>query len=688
MLRILDLKNRDEICMTEKLKKCLDSERNRVLTGFVILVLIFGLVFGMSVAGIFPANSEIDRREITTTDGGTAFLIYENGELLGVDVTGDGEIDDSSDDMSLWGSTKISDTHVGTEMLALDDNGEITFGDDQDISMVYDPEEQSIEWTGGDLDFDGHDIGNIGSIDTEVSISKDQPHVDVTHPDFGAVGDGETDDHQAIMDAIDYAVDNDINVVYFPSRVFGIEQEIYLNAEYNGLSLISDGGVLKVLDEDMYNTIQIVADEEGDVEDITIKGLEFDGNRDGLDNVGNCRGIFAWGDPINRPRRIYLENLRIHNYSGSGINLQSDDSIINNCMSYNNWGHGIGTRYGENVIITNVITHNNGGEGHGRYGIDISDDTENAVLSNFVTHNNENGMKMAGQADILTVTNGYFINNDNVGFRAMSPIKRLIIDNCESRGNGGSGFQFRNDEGGEARVGTISSISDGHDHERDGVYIDDPSDNFGELTFDYIKVRDAGRDGIRAYPDDITIKYLDISGCNERPARFYGDNVKVLGGRAYNNNHEYGYGIMLQYCENFLIKNVYIGDTRDPPTQTHGLTLLGSENVKVINCDFTDAEIPFGLDGLQDSDIVRDCVGFTTEAKGQATITSGSTSVTINHGLDREPSLGDISVTLGSGLGSASYWYIDSVDDSSFEIVVDSDPEQDVDFGWNIDAST
>jgi len=665
------------------LNKYLDSERKRVLSGFVILVISFGLVFGMSVAGIFPANSEIERREITTTDGGTAYLIYEGGELLGVDVTGDGEVDDSTDDMSLWGSTKISDTHVGTEMLALDDNGKITFGDDQEISMVYDPEEQSIEWTGGNLDFDGHDIGNIGTIDTEVSISKDQPHVDVTYPDFGAVGDGETDDHQAIMDAIDYAVENNINTVYFPNKVFAIESNIVLTEEHSGLNLLSDGGVIKVTSNNVYRAIEINPSGGDTIENIRIEGLEMDGNKDELDQERwDTFGIRI----SDGGKNFLLKNLVIYDFSGSGLSVRSTDTIVKNIRSFDNWGHGIGTRNTYNVLISNAITHNNVGTENPRHGagIDVSDGSDDIVVNNFIVYENGFGMKTASGVGNVIITNGYLVNNNGCGFRMSGPLDRLFMDNVESRENGQSGFEFR--YGKEFKIGTISSISDGHTEGDldDGVLIGD-YDEFEELTFDYIKVRDAGRYGLRAYPDDITVKHLDISGSASIPTRFYGDNVNVLGGRVFNNDHSWGPRFD---GDNILIENLYSGDTRDSPQQTNGITFYGTGDRTIINCDFSDADEPFGGDGLSDGDVVRDVVGFTTEAKGQATITSGSTSVTINHGLDREPSLGDISVTLGSDLGSASYWYIDSVDDSSFEIVVDSDPEQGVDFGWNVDVST
>lgn len=49
----------------------------------------------------------------------------------------------------------------------------------------------------------------------------------VTPEMFGAVGDGETDDYEAIQQAIEYAYDNNINAVYFAPKTYYISQTIH-----------------------------------------------------------------------------------------------------------------------------------------------------------------------------------------------------------------------------------------------------------------------------------------------------------------------------------------------------------------------------------------------------------------------------------------------------------------------------
>src|SRR6056297_2698137 len=167
----------------KKIKNWIKKEDNKMLAIFSTLALVFMLVVGMSVSELARQDDD-DRtvKTIETTDGGTADLIYNSkGELEGVDTNSDGEVDSTKDEMTLWGSTKISDSHLGTELLALNDTGEITFGGDQDISLPYNVTSNSIEWTGGDLDFNGKNITGLGSLNAEQIFSNSKSADVIVH---------------------------------------------------------------------------------------------------------------------------------------------------------------------------------------------------------------------------------------------------------------------------------------------------------------------------------------------------------------------------------------------------------------------------------------------------------------------------------------------------------------------------
>lgn len=79
-------------------------------------------------------------------------------------------------------------------------------------------------------------------------------------------------------------------------------------------------------------------------------------------------------------------------------------------------------------------------------------------------------------------------------------------------------------------------------------------------------------------------------------------------------------------------------------------------------------------------------LNYLTENSGTAIIPSGSTSVTVAHGLRQTPSIHNIQVTPTNNLGSASKFWVDTVTSSNFTIHVNTDPGPDTaTFVWSID---
>ena len=87
-----------------------------------------------------------------------------------------------------------------------------------------------------------------------------------------------------------------------------------------------------------------------------------------------------------------------------------------------------------------------------------------------------------------------------------------------------------------------------------------------------------------------------------------------------------------------------------------------------------------------ETSIISANIGFKTENNGSGTIASGTTSVSVDHGLDVTPSISDIMVTLNSDLGAASYFWVSDVTETSFTINTDADPDVGVDFSWKAKA--
>jgi len=88
---------------------------------------------------------------------------------------------------------------------------------------------------------------------------------------------------------------------------------------------------------------------------------------------------------------------------------------------------------------------------------------------------------------------------------------------------------------------------------------------------------------------------------------------------------------------------------------------------------------------LNATSIVRDNFGYKTAASGTTTVTSAATSVTVTHGLARTPAAKDIMVTPTNSTDAAKFWVSD-VGATTFKINVDAAPGgSGATFGWRAD---
>lgn len=86
------------------------------------------------------------------------------------------------------------------------------------------------------------------------------------------------------------------------------------------------------------------------------------------------------------------------------------------------------------------------------------------------------------------------------------------------------------------------------------------------------------------------------------------------------------------------------------------------------------------------STMVRNNVGFITESVGTGTIASGTTSVTVNHGLSYTPAAGEIEVSWTENpTNDPGNWWISNITSTQFTVNVRSDPgASHLDFQWSI----
>ena len=125
-----------------------------------------------------------------------------------------------------------------------------------------------------------------------------------------------------------------------------------------------------------------------------------------------------------------------------------------------------------------------------------------------------------------------------------------------------------------------------------------------------------------------------------------------------------------QYC---LVENNITVDDRDTAVMARGITVYN------ITTGFHSSNMVYGA---WEADIKIAGTVTLTKNSGKATITAGSTSVTVNHGLASKPS--KVQVTPLSDPGA--YWYVTNRTDTSFDIVLSTAPTSDVTFAWQAEV--
>lgn len=207
--------------------------------------------------------------------------------------------------------------------------------------------------------------------------------VAISVKDFGANGDGVTDDGAAIQAAIDASPVG--GTVMFPQGVYLVSSRIKLRAQrtYRGSwpggdNIGVNGSVIKAANGSNFVGGVVVSSEWANNsaygEGLNIFDLGVDGNR--ANNTGSAAGILLMN------QQCLLSNVWVRNCNGDGIawtNIKSDSSVmtvnhvenrVERCHIYNVGGAGIrtidtGGRYTDGFITDTII------RGAGSHGIQI-----------------------------------------------------------------------------------------------------------------------------------------------------------------------------------------------------------------------------------------------------------------------------------------------------------------------------
>lgn len=298
--------------------------------------------------------------------------------------------------------------------------------------------------------------------------------------DFGAIGDGVTDDTVAIQAAIDYLkTGNNIGgEIFFPRGTYIISSTLVLNAP--GITLIGEsmggqwnianarGSFIKYVTVDTNPAIQITEGSSGtgygwgcnlknlQIETASSYGIQL-GNADGspvswwgiIDNVyvtgATIAGVRFYGAQEGVLRKVHAENNAIgflfDKISGGGV-YPNSAVHLNSCRGYSNSQEGIRINQGENLLFTSCVWESNGYEG-----VNVVNDADGEVTTLtfngcWVEDNQKNAGRLNGYYNVKIAEgsmlfDGFEFGSVNNKWDGVSGNKQLYVGNARAAIHGG-----------------------------------------------------------------------------------------------------------------------------------------------------------------------------------------------------------------------------------------------------------
>jgi hypothetical protein len=318
--------------------------------------------------------------------------------------------------------------------------------------------------------------------------------IDVTHADYGAVGDGVTDDHDAFETALATG-----KTVFVPYTASG-----YL---LNGAVIRQTTGNMILIGDTRRPTIKTTAEKQmfnPDGCDLAVfKNLILQGtSKCIIDNI-YCTGFTDYGIRVAHPNSLYATNLEITNsgYSGLAVVNGAGPYIFDGVRSYSNAGSGV------NFEVTTTAASTTGG-------------FQNITLKNVTSYGNTERGVVIGTGTKTTAqlqTAGYYYDTagqtDNMG--------NIRLENVQCWGNSEEGVLIR---GFEVMMRNVVS----RENTKDGFLISQPYVGYAPVVnmSNCFAVKNS-QDGFALDGDTTRKTYIMADGCRAKDNTRYGFNIST-----------------------------------------------------------------------------------------------------------------------------------------------------------------
>lgn len=235
--------------------------------------------------------------------------------------------------------------------------------------------------------------------------------------DYGAVGDGITDDLNSIQGAIDYVKTNG-GSVYFPCGTYSIGASLNIGQNVKPFSLIGDGH--KSIITALSNGLSLLSGHT--IDGLIIEGLQLDGN---TRSVGNGN----YGISIYNSSNVLFNRLRVYDYTETAISVYISD--LSQAGTYSNvWIKGCeidGNNIANNGLlldsmwnsgITECCVSNINPDGSPSYNLQFKNKCQKCIMSNCVADGGRAGIAFGNSQ-----------NPVNIGVQNCSA-SNCVIKNC------------------------------------------------------------------------------------------------------------------------------------------------------------------------------------------------------------------------------------------------------------------
>src|SRR3990167_8019791 len=291
--------------------------------------------------------------------------------------------------------------------------------------------------------------------------------------DFGARGDGISDDTAAIQSAIDAAAAAGGGQVYMPTVIYivsaGAEPSDGCLVLKSNVYLYGDGmgeTTVKVADGSDTKITGIIRSAYGEeTHDFGVSHLTIDGNRDAT--TGKIDGWFNGFIPGQEAydSNVTLDSVEIKDCSGYGFDPheQTVNMVIKNSVAHGNGLDGFVADFLSNSTFENNIAYNND-----RHGFNVVTSTHDFTMTNNLAYDNgANGIVVQrGSEDIpspsnITITGGEVYGNGGEGI-LIKLSSYVTVSGVDIHDNGSAGIRIYGSTHVEVTDNTLNNNSLGN----------------------------------------------------------------------------------------------------------------------------------------------------------------------------------------------------------------------------------